>query len=193
MKRVVFFALMGSLLACKKNLVEQTPVAHPKMAYSNLSDSAVVFGRSASFDLDGNGEKDIYFGTLLVGDPVSQQDKKQWLVTSSFNANLPVNTSENIPMLNLNDSIPLSDFPGYGWYNASSIVLSQKIIGVTGAPYWEGRWKDASHRFIPVQLRKNNDLYNGWVEISFDTLNAKLILHKAAVSFEPNKSILAGK
>jgi hypothetical protein len=194
MKRMtLFFGLAVFLSACEKNHVEVPLIPSVKMIYINLSDSAVVFGRSASFDLDGNGEKDIHFGTLLVGDPISQQDKKQWLVTSSFNTSLPVNINEDIPVLNLNDSIPVADFSGYNWYNASSILLSQKIISMTIPPYWEGTWKDVLHRFIPIQLKRYNSLFNGWVEISFDKLQEKVILHKAAVSEEPNKMAIAGK
>jgi len=185
-------ALVIFLSACTKTPVKPTPV-YPKMTYRNLSDSTVMFGRSASFDLDGNGEKDIHFGTLLVGDPLSQQDKRQWLATSSFNTSLPVNNDENIPVLDLADLIPINDFSGYRWYNASGIVLSQKVISLSVPPYWEGAWRDASHRFIPIQLRKNSLVYNGWVEVSFDQLQEKMILHASAVSEQPDKSVLAGK
>jgi hypothetical protein len=105
-KMTLFFGVAIFLYACKKDHVGTPLIPSVKMIYKNLSDSAVVFGRSASFDLDGNGEKDILFNTMLVGDPISQKDKKQWLVISSFNTNLPVNINENIPVLNLNDSIP---------------------------------------------------------------------------------------
>jgi hypothetical protein len=130
---------------------------------------------------------------MLVGDPIEQKDKKQWLVTSSFEANLPVNSTEQIPVLRHLDSIPLNNFSGYAWYNASSIVLSQKTVPVTSPPYWEGDWKDASHRYVPIQVEKQNGLYNGWIEVSFSIDNEKLILHKTAISKEPNKGIMVGK
>ena len=173
MKRMtIALALVIFLSACTKTLVKPRP-GSPRVTYQHFSDSAVMFGRSASFDLDGNGEKDIHFATLLVGDPLSQQDKRQWLAVCSFNTSLPVNKDENIPVLNLNDLIPINDFSGYRWYNASGIVLSQKVIGMSAPAYWEGAWRDASHRFIPIQLRKNSLVYNGWVEISFDKLLEK--------------------
>jgi len=184
--------LLIFLSACTKTPVKPEPVA-PKMTYLNFSDSAVFFDRSASFDLDGNGEKDIRFSTLLSADPLSQQDKRQWLAICSFNTSLPVNTNENIPVLHLDDLIPINNFSGYSWYNAPGIVLSQKVTGMSAPPYWEGAWKDASHRFIPIQLKKNSLLYNGWVEVSFDKLQEKIILHKSAISQEADKSVLAGK
>ena len=186
-------ALVIFLSSCSKPPPEEPTTVYPKMTYLNFSDSAVFFDRSASFDLDGNGEKDMRFSTQLVGDPLSQQDKRQWLAVCSFNTSLPVNTNENIPVLNLDDLIPINNFSGYSWYNAPGIVLSQKVTGISAAPYWEGAWKDASHRFIPIQLKKNSLLYNGWVEVSFDKLQEKIILHKSAMSQEPDKSVLAGK
>ena len=185
-------ALMVIISACSKPPVKPTD-DYPKMIYQNFSDSAVLFDRSASFDLDGNGEKDIRFSTLLVGDPLSQQDKRQWLAVCSFNTSLPVNNNESMPVLDFDNLIPINDFSGYRWYNASGIVLSQKVFSMSAPPYWEGAWKDASHRFIPIQLNKNNLFYNGWVEVSFDKMQEKIILHKSAVSEQPGKAVLAGK
>ena len=190
----IALALVTFLSACNKTPVNPPPPPDdPKMIYQNFSDTAVFFDRRVSFDLDGNGVWDIRFETLLDGDPLSHEDKMQWLVISSFYSNLPVDINENIPMMNLNDSIPIKDFSGYNWYNASQIVLTQKVIGISNPPYWDGTWKDASHRFIPIQLIKNNLPYNGWVEVSFDKLQEKIILHKAAVSEQPDQSVHAGK
>ena len=48
------------------------------------------------------------------------------------------------------------------------------------------------HKYLPVQLNKNNKLYNGWIELSFDSAASKLVLHKAAFSAEENKDVKAG-
>lgn len=194
MKKAIWGALVFTIaVACNKSRPELIVEPHPSMLYKDLADSSIAFGRIASLDVDNNGEKDVLFSTQLVGDPVEQKDKQQWLVTSSFNANLPVNSTEHIPVLHYLDSIPLNDFSGYPWYNASSILLSQKTITMTTPPYWEGDWKEASHRFIPIQLKKQEGLYNGWIEVSFSTGNEKLILHKAAICKGVNKNISAGK
>jgi hypothetical protein len=194
MKKTISLCLVLMLaVACKKTGVEPDVAPYPSLIVKDLSDTSIAFGRIAYLDLDDNGEKDVLFSTQLVGDPIEQKDKKQWFVTSSFNANLPVNGTEHIPVLRYLDSIPLNDFSGYVWYNASSIVLSQKTITMRTAPYWEGDWKEASHRFVPIQLKKQNELYNGWIEVSFSIGNEKLTLHKAAICKEANKSIIAGK
>ena len=195
MKRITIgLALVTLLSACSKTPVKPPPTPDkPTMIYKDLSDYAVMFDQTVSFDLDGNGGNDIRFGTVRLGDPLSNQDRMQWLAVCSFYTSLPVNINENIPVLNLNDSIPINDFSGYSWYNATGNVLCQKVISVSAPPYWEGAWKDASHRFIPIQLNKNNLLYNGWIEVSFDKLQEKIILHKSAVSEQPDKSVFAGK
>lgn len=194
MKITNWFGLVLMMaVACKKSPPEPPVQPHPSMFVKDLSDSSLVFGKIASFDLDDNGEKDVLFSTQLVGDPVEQKDKKQWRVTTSFNANLPVNSTEHIPVLRYLDSISLNDFSGYAWYNASSILLSQKTLTMTTPPFWEGDWKEASHRFVPIQLRKQDGLYNGWIEVSFSTASEKLTLHRTAICKEANKSVIAGK
>jgi hypothetical protein len=194
MKKIISlgFVLMIAV-ACKKPPPEPPVPSYPSMLVKDLADSSLAFGRIASIDLDDNGEKDVFFSTQLVGDPIEQKDKKQWMVNTSFNVSLPVNSTEHIPVLRYLDSIPLNDFAGYEWYNASSILLSQKTITMTTPPFWEGDWKEASHRFVPIQLKKQDGLYNGWIEVSFSTTDEKLTLHKAAICKLANKSILAGK
>jgi hypothetical protein len=190
------FLLMASavvifLISCKKTSLQPVPVNEPEMIYADLNDSSILFNKAAVFDLNGDGQKDIYFTTLLVGDPVMQADKRQWLVMSSFYTNLPVNEEENIPVLSSEDLIPLQNFQGYNWYNASSVILAQKIV-TNNESFWLGEWKVASHKFIPVQITKPNGIFNGWVEVSFDKNAEKLILHKAGISREANRLIKAG-
>lgn len=177
--------------ACKKSTVIDPINTHPQMMYTDLTGSVVGFNQHKAIDLDKDGYNDIGFGTMLVGDPVNKQDKKQWLVTSSFYTSLPVNTLEGIPMLALSDLITIGNFPGYFWYNASGVLLAQRIIEEQNT-YWLGDWKDAYHRYIPLQLNKNGQLYNGWVEISFDLRTEQVVLHRAAIAKEANKNIKAG-
>ena len=189
---IVLFILIH-MTVCKKPVVTPPEDTHPLMRYIELADTSIVFGKGASFDLDGNGSKDVYFVTQLVGDPINQQDKRQWLAGGSFTTYFPVNPTESIPVMRSMDDIPISSFSGYNWYNAPEILLAQKILSMNIPPYWTGEWKDANHRFIPLQIKNGNDPYNGWVEVSFSTANEKMILHKAAISKEPNKAIKAGK
>lgn len=178
--------------SCRKDAITPPAASHPEMTYVDFHDRQIKFNQSISVDLNGDGSKDIYFSTLLVGDPILKRDYMQYFVSSSFFSSLPVNNNEQIPVLSKEAAISLTAHPGYEWYNASNIVLAQKIIGETGTPWWEGEWKNAARKYVPIQVSKDNLLYYGWVEISFDTQAENIIVHKAALCREAGKEVKAG-
>lgn len=190
---IILLAAALFVISCNK-VVEPEEEFLPKMNYINLSDTALSFGdRPIIFDLDGDGQNDIRFNTLLVGDPVNQVDKRQWYAYGYPTTNLAINDDDKMPVLPYMQDIPVTNFSGYTWYNANQVLLVQRIEGSTGQPYWEGDWKNANHHYIPIQIIRNNALYSGWIEVSFSTNNQKLILHKAALCKEENRLIKAGK
>jgi len=71
-------------------------------------------------------------------------------------------------------------------------MLAEKIIEEAGLDHWEGNWKNASHKYLAIQLRKGDLRYNGWVELSFKTDTEELTLHRAAITTGPKKTITAG-
>jgi hypothetical protein len=184
MRIVSILSLLVLVISCRKTCPEVPVPTSPKMMYSNYNDTAVRFQRFASLDLDSNGRKDIFFNTQLVGDPVLQQDKYQWMVNSSFHTNLAVNNQEHIRIMNKGEEIETANRNGYSWFNASSILLAQKIISVNQPPFWDGLWKDASHRYIAIQVKRGTSLFNGWIEISFDSSGERVIVHRAGISTE---------
>lgn len=145
-----------------------------------------------SIDLNRDARIDLVFSTLLVGDPLNQVDKLQFLVQSNIKVNLPVKVGEEIPVMNKGDLIALTNFQGYQWFELSSIVLVQKIISFNQAPIWEGHWKLAANKYIPFQIIVSDKIYGGWIEISVNTANEKLIVHRAAISKDANKVVKAG-
>jgi len=192
-----YFAIVISLIvvSCKK---EKQPHGIPNlpettMEYFNFNNREIKAGLSGfSVDLNHDGRKDIGFSTLLVGDPINQVDKLQFLVETNIKANLPVNADEEIPVMKVGDIVPLNDFDSYHWFELSSIMLVQKIISFTQPPIWEGHWKNAIHKYLPYQIVVADKIYCGWVELSVDIENEKVILYKAAISKQPNKTIKAG-
>jgi hypothetical protein len=52
--------------------------------------------------------------------------------------------------------------------------------------------KLANHKYLPVYLKKNGHVYFGWIELSFDTIAEKIILHRAALCTEAGQKIKAG-
>lgn len=191
MKKALFFAGMIALtlVACKKSSPINAP-AHPVMQYKDLQNAEVKNGKFVTVDLDDDHYTDFSFGVLLVGDPVLQRDRLQFYAGSNEDRNLLNNENDESPMLNRLELVK-SHHTGYTWYEISFIVLAEKITTATST-YWDGIWKNASHKFLPVQLNKNGKLYNGWIELSFDTAAEKLVLHKAAFSKEEDKDVKAG-
>lgn len=165
---------------------------HPEMRYTELNNVPVKFGQHKSLDLDGDNMQDLLFSTVLIGDPIARVDKRRYFVNGAFDAFSLVNAGEETPPLHNGDAITISNPPGFNWYNASSLMLAEKIIEETGPDHWEGNWKNTDHKFLPVQLRKNQLRYNGWVEISFKMDAEEVILHRAAIAKEPGKDVIAG-
>ncbi len=188
---LVFILILGS---CKKENPEEPVLPHPEMEYFNLDNRNIKAGEPGfSIDVNHDGRKDIAFSTLLVGDPLNQVDKLQFLVSTNIQVNLPVNGNEEIPVINTHERIVLENFGGYHWFELASIVLVQKIISNIEPVVWLGPWKNAMHKFVPFQVVDNGKRYNGWVEISVDIIGEKIILHKAAISKEANRIVKAGE
>ena len=191
MKKLLIFLLAGSLLAsCQKDALEPLPAPHPVMLYKNLQNAEVAPSQPRSVDINNDGQNDFSFGVLLVGDPILQRDRLQYLANSKIGTNLLNNEADQSPMLNKNDLVT-TIYQGYQWFEISAIVLAEKITTMTEI-HWDGLWKNSSHNYLPVQIKQNGKLYNGWIELSFDTAAEKLILHKAAISTEENKPVKAG-
>ncbi|MGC4103774.1 hypothetical protein [Ferruginibacter sp.] len=196
-RRLSFFAgiIVLALVSCKK---EKQPMATPDipntvMEYFDLNNQEIKAGAPGfSIDVDHDNRNDLAFSTQLVGDPINQVDKLQFLAGSNIKVNFAVNSNEAVPVMEAGDLIPLQNFDGYEWFELSSIVLVQKISSLTQPAFWEGHWKNASHRYLPYQVVKGDKLYNGWVELSVDTINEKLLLHRAAISKEAGKAVKAG-
>jgi hypothetical protein len=193
MKRIIlFFLSVGILVSCKRERILEIPAPVVHMDYIDLTGKAIGFNQSFFIDLNKDGRRDIGFGTVLVGDPVAKQDKWQYLVYSDLHSFLPIDADESIPMQNRNDRIPVEDFGNYNWYNAASILLAQKIVPVDGNEYWEGKWRNSTHNYLPVQIQQDGKRYNGWIELSFDIQSQKAIFYRAAISKDAESEVRAG-
>jgi len=192
----ILLVVAVSLNSCKKDRVIQVPIPTDppvEMIYRDLHEKEIKYAQPATIiDLDEDNTSDIIFFVWLVGDPVMQQDKRQFRVSSGINTNLAVNTAEQVPALLKDDNIPLSNFNGYSWYKVSSVILVQRIEDVNGNISWDGTWQGVTKKYLPFQLLKNNQRFNGWLELSVDIANEKLVLHRLAISRHAEKVIKAG-
>lgn len=194
MKKLFLYTLLIlTFSACKKTNEVHLPEPEPgpAMQYSNLQDAEIKFGQLKTIDIDNDGTADFFFSTLLVGDPILERDRRQYYAHSKVECYLLNNDDDQSPVMNKGDKIA-KEIPGYNWYEVSAIVIAEKIIPVYGPPFWNGLWTQAGHKYLPVNIKKNGVFYFGWIEISFDTITEKIILHKAAICKEPGKEIYAG-
>jgi hypothetical protein len=143
-------------------------------------------------DLDEDGFYDAFFDVQLVGDPIAKVDKMQWLFVTDINVRLAINAQEESPVKRRLDILPLEDFDGYEWYGLNELNLFERVETATGSISWRGNWRQAVRQYLPVQIVKGGKRYNGWFEVTADTPGERLIVHRAAISTEPEKPVRAG-
>jgi len=105
---------------------------------------------------------------------------------------LPININEHIMPMDKQQTIPLDNFNAHEWYNVGHSILVEKNEFVSGTIIWRGVWQEANKKYLPFQVTQNGLRYNGWVELSVDIANQQLVLHRAAISKQPEKEIQAG-
>lgn len=189
MRNRFLMIMLGCLFilgSCKK---ENDIPANNSLEFFDLKNATVKYQQPATLDFTKDGNTDFSFGVLLVGDPVLQRDRYQFYVSSRVKTNLLNDANDESPMLNKGDLITLQH-EGYTWYEVSAIVLTEKIV-TNQSITWNGRWTNANHKFLPIQIERDEKLYNGWIELSFDKAAEKIILHRAALSKIPDVSIRA--
>jgi len=192
MKSILTFIFVGLMAAsCHKDPVQTPDKPAAPMKYVELHDFELPFGKGVSIDLDQDGQKDIFFASVLVGDPLAHADKHQFIFSTSPFTFSPVDDNEETPALAQSRTISDSSFPGHHWYNAN-VILAQKIIMENVPDTWLGNWKDKSHHYIVLRVDQQGKPFYGWMEVSFDMQTEKIILHRAALCKESGREIRAG-
>lgn len=187
--------IMVAFISCQKDPINPVtpPPSKVEMNYTDLKDREIKYRQSGiTLDVNNDNRADLFFGVQLIGDHINAVDKRQYFILSSLSTALPVNINEQIIPLNQKEIIPLGDFNGNHWYSASEIVLMERHEFATGLIIWRGNWLNQGKRYLPFQVPTNNQRYNGWVELTADKDGERLILHRMAISKEPEKEIKAG-
>jgi hypothetical protein len=183
-------AVLMIMSACKKETVENPVNDHPKMNYTVLNLELKSWS-SKGVDIDGDNKKDFAFEVFPVGDAVQQRDKYKFYAYSTIHTSLLSNDLDFPPMLETGEMVkPLH--PGYSWWPITASELAQKVVPVNGPIYWEGVFKNASKKYLPIKMTKNDLDYFGWIELSIDQAESKLIVHRIALSTEAGKVVKTG-
>ncbi|MCU0394291.1 MAG: hypothetical protein MUF29_00160 [Chitinophagaceae bacterium] len=184
------------LVACTKQPpVIPPPVITPQPAMHVIQYQNKVVryaGAPALLDVDADGSLDFVFGVQLVGDPLLQADKVQFLAKSNVDRLLAVNAREETPSLAKGSLITAGALPGHAWYDIASIVLVQKTLRNDADPVWDGNWRKEGIQYLPVQLLKAGQRFNGWIALQFNQQSESLVVLSSAISREPEKTVQAG-
>lgn len=196
MKRLYLLAIPFILLACEKN-----KDAEPEMEYRDLQNRQVKYDQEGvqAIDIDNDNTADFLFVAGAVAGNGQQSITFQVSRNSQTRHRLYVLHEEAkdyyvTPALSKGDAITPKNEGGYQWEIAYPGVLTVKVyVSSNNQTTWEGPWKEAQHKYLPIQIIKNNAYHNGWIEISVDQTNEKIILHRAAFSKEAEKDVKAGE
>jgi hypothetical protein len=188
-KLFLHLAFISSLLSCSKKPTEE--IHGSEMNYIDLKDARISYNTYQHVDLDNDNKTDFTFLTLLVGDPLLNRDELHFYATSKIHSLLLNDEHDESPVLS-KDQLIKAEHQDFTWYEVSSILLVEKQMYKDDITYWDGLWKNVNHRYLPVQIKKEGKPYFGWIELSFDKETEVLILHKAAISKEPYKTVKAG-
>ena len=192
MKSILTVVLIGLVaVSCHKDPVQPPEKPAAPMKYVAFNDLELPFGKGLSIDLDEDGLKDIFISTVLVGDPLAQADKHQFIFGTSPYTFSPVDDMEETPALAKGGLISAGSFPNHHWYNAN-VVLAQKVIREGVPDSWLGNWKDKSHQYIVLRVDQQGQPFYGWLELSFDMEGERIILHRAALCKESGREVRAG-
>jgi len=151
-----------------------------EMEYTDVN-IEIKKGKSLQIDVDKNGTKDILFSTLLVGDPIYQQDKLQFFVQGSQYTYFLMGPDETSPIYNKSALIPIDNQSQHTWFDISFEILAEKVTPVTGDIFWKGQWKNVSKKYFGFQVKRNDKFYLGWIELSFSIPEEKLTVHRLAI------------
>ena len=193
MKNFLFlFLLTVALFSCNdKDELSVPPGKTPEtpLLLTDLHNREVKSGQEQIVDADNDGVIDFVFYVLPIGDPILNQSKHRFLLGSMVHSLLFVGEDNDSPIREKGNIIKSANELPYEWFEVSEVILGEKIIENDLTSHWEGPWKNVNHKYISIQVKKDDGRYNGWIELSFDTNNEKIILHNAALSKVANKEV----
>jgi len=189
-------ALIFLFSSCQKEESGTGPVIPPPVEtiQIDLEQKEIKYGAApVLLDFDNDGTRDFIFNVVLVGDPAMGVVKRKFMAGSGVNSLFAMNVNQEVPCMSKGESIPLDNFNGYEWNLVLSALLVERWEDIPGNITWHGNWKNAVKKYLPFQMKINNKKHNGWVELSIDIANQKVILHKAAYSKKPETAIKTGE
>jgi len=166
--------------------------ANRNIVYKDLQDTTFAYGRPFALDMNEDGSNDLLFTTQLVAG--SGESETQFIANTYLtNRALADTLTGELAALSAGDSISGTTPANTIWDPFYDYLGGLHYVGSTDSA-WVGHWPKAGSSYLGVRLYDGTDVYNyGWVQMTFDTTNARVIVHDCAYNQTLFESIAAGE
>ncbi|NUM79345.1 hypothetical protein HUU42_00965 [bacterium] len=186
----ISFLFCFSILACDDD-------SSTSIEYVDLNDTTFAYLKPLTLDVDRDGAADFNFTTSLSAG--SGESQINFLMTSIGAHRVAFDTlAEKIPVYSEGSEIG-NVLPPHQQWDALANYLGEKHYYGSTDSVWFGDFVMTEKPFVAFSLYKNVEPYFGpvpyfgWIHLTFDTVQARVILHEYAYQTEPNISIKAGE
>ncbi|HCR54226.1 MAG TPA: hypothetical protein DIW27_07420 [Cytophagales bacterium] len=168
MRTITLFSIVLLTISC-----QDETISPDKIIYKDLGNITVDYYNPYRLDVDGDGNGDFVFSTSLLNN--ASGGHLQFTFYPAL-ANHVYAHRDEVVVLNPGDRIS-PDYDYTKWIQP----LATKTESDTEI-YWHGAWMNASNQYIGVRIKlsSNEDYHYGWIRVSFDKANERLILHDLA-------------
>jgi hypothetical protein len=156
--------------------------------YVNFGNASVAYNEPLSVSLDSDTLNEVAFTTsLIAGGGFSETQ----FIANSIGAQKFQAVSDTIVRLNAGESIGFIPSAPRSWDAFANLLTSYRVTAVDSL--WSGGWKDGTKGYIGVQLNDDGVLRYGWIALTMDTVQSRLVVHDGAYRTAPDEPIDAGQ
>lgn len=163
------------LASCRKSRKDDPLIPYQ---YQSLNDTEVKYLKPFFLDMDKDGNGDFYFTIALINDAAGVHAK---FVAGGIEAAKVLAEEDSVIKLEKDAPIPLIPGSFQEWSSVSAYIC--EILLPAADPQdttWTGSWVAANRRYMGVQFKKDEEPIMGWISLSVDTANDRLVLHECA-------------
>lgn len=177
-----FFLIFSMIISCGD---DSNPSTIRHMNFGNIS---VAYNAPLSVSLDSDTLNEVAFTTSLIAGGGFNETQ---FIANSIGAQKFQAISDTIARLNAGESIGFVPSAPRSWDAFANLLASYRVTAADSL--WSGMWKDGTKGYIGVQLNDDGILRYGWIAVTMDTSQSRLIVHDAAYRTEPDEPIDAGQ
>jgi hypothetical protein len=167
MKILCVFLLVFSIISCCESPTQINETT--KKYYSG----------EHSIDLNSDGKDDISWEIRYIGNETTTD--ALFTVRSRNSAEL----LHNHQFFERGDTITFDAIDPWFWHSFPSDLASLR----TNTGIWRGNWVGQTG-YLPIKISANNSMHTGWVNLTMDTVNQKIIFNYSDFNIQPNSDFI---